>query len=90
MTVFIKIDIDKKKRIIYRGKEYIAPDWVRYVVTQPTGEVYGFKEKPSLAPQPSDYQRWNPYAYGWSLENIQFWRLSACKDWRDSLECIED
>ena len=42
MTTFIKID--KEKKIIYRGKEYIAPDWVRYVVTQPTGEVYGFEE----------------------------------------------
>lgn len=64
--------IDKKKKIIYRYKEYIVPDWVRYVVTQPTGEVYGFEEKPSLAPQPSDYRYWNPYVNGWNLDNINF------------------
>jgi hypothetical protein len=86
MIVFI----DKKKKITYRDKKYIAPDWVRYVVTQPTGEVYGFEEKPSLAPQPSDYRYWNPYVHGWNLDNIKFCRLSACTDWRDSLECIED
>ncbi|MGC6360250.1 hypothetical protein ACNO7O_09565 [Bisgaard Taxon 45] len=85
MTMFIK-----EKHIIYKGKEYIAPDWVRYVVTQPTGEVYGFKEKPSLKSPPSDYRYWNPYDHGWDLDDIQFIRLSACKDWRDSLEYIED
>jgi hypothetical protein len=88
MTTFIKID--KEKKIIYRGKEYIAPDWVRYVVTQPTGEVYGFEEKPSLASPPSNWRHWNPYYHGWNLDTIKFIRLSACKDWRDSLACIED
>ena len=48
MIVFI----DKKKKIIYRDKEYIAPDWVRYVVTQPTGEVYGLKKNLHLHHHP--------------------------------------
>ncbi|WP_155275586.1 hypothetical protein [Gallibacterium anatis] len=33
--------------VMYRGKEYNVPNWVNYIATDPTGEGYGFKDRPT-------------------------------------------
>ena len=70
---------NKEKSVLYRGKQYMA--------TQPTGEVYGFKEKPGFTLPGNTISSMNVYNYGWDL-NIQFIRISVCPDWLNSLECV--
>ena len=78
---------NEEKSVLYRGKQYMVPEWGNYIATQPTGEVYGFKEKPGFTLPGNTISSMNVYNYGWDL-NIQFIRISVCRDWLNSLECV--
>ncbi|POY47628.1 hypothetical protein [Avibacterium paragallinarum] len=71
--------------VMYRGKEYSVPNWVNYIATDPTGEVYGFKDRPTPKLPSDDLGYVGCLTFGWDLSKCQFIRLSACKDWLHSL-----
>jgi len=39
---------EKKKCVCYRGEAFAVPEWVRFVATEFSGEIWGFENKPVL------------------------------------------
>lgn len=72
------------KVIKYRGKEYLAPVWTKFVATDHDGGVYAYAERPVCDVAYCDH--WEPaesYAGGsTACEAIGH----VTEDWRDSLE----
>jgi len=69
------------KQITYFGETYTAYDWVRYVVTCPSGKVVGCGNKPYISGE--YYDNW--YSVG-SLYAPIGHKENCCADcWRDSM-----
>lgn len=68
------------KNITYRGKEFEVEDWVNFVATDESGDIYGYEHEPKQ----------DGYEYTWFDETGGEWCLiyESEVNWRDSLEKV--
>ncbi len=69
------------KHVVFEGRMYKVPDWVKYIARDADGSVWGYKDKPD---RDCIY-----YDYSGSHKSDTYIQLSdACNDWYKSLREI--